>query len=59
MVLPGQRLRGVENDRSYIVDSWEAYAFYYVALFRLLMVSRYPSRLRKEYSYVCSTLLII
>lgn len=24
MVFPGQRLRGVESDRSYVVDSWEA-----------------------------------
>jgi hypothetical protein len=55
MVLPGQSLRGVESDTSYFVDSWEAYAFFYAALFRLLMASRYPSRLRKEYSYVCST----
>jgi hypothetical protein len=55
MVLSGKRLRGVESDRSCLVDSWEAYAFFYAALFRLLMVSRYPSRLRKEYSYVCFT----
>jgi hypothetical protein len=55
MVLPGQRLREVESDRSYLVDSWEAYVLFYAALFCLLMVFRYPSRLRKEYSYVCST----
>ena len=55
MVLPGQYLRGVESEKSYLVDSWEAYAFFYAALYRLLMVSRYPSRLWKEYAYVCST----
>lgn len=56
MVLPWQRLRGVESDRSNLVDSWEAYVFFYAALFRFLMVSQYPSWLRKEYSNVCSTL---
>ena len=54
MVLQGQRLRGVESKGSYLVDSWKTYAFAYAALVRLLTMSRYPSRLRKEYSYVCS-----
>ena len=54
MVLPGRRIRRVESNGSYLVDSWEAYAFVYAALFRQLMVSRYPSRLGEEYSYVCS-----
>jgi hypothetical protein len=55
MVLPGRRLRGVESNGSYLVDSWEAYAFVYAVLTRLLMLSWYPSWLRKKYSYVCST----
>jgi hypothetical protein len=55
MVLPGPRLRGVESNGSYFVDSWKTYAFVDAALIRLLMVSRYPSWLGKEYSYVCST----
>jgi hypothetical protein len=57
MVLPGQRLRGVEGNRSSLMDPWKAYAFFDVALFRLLTASRYPSWLGKEYSYVCSTLI--
>jgi len=55
MVLPWKRLRGLESDRSDLVDSWETYAFFHSASFRLLMVSRYPSRLGKEYSHVSST----
>ena len=55
MVLPGRRLRGVESNRSYLVDSWEAYAFVYAVLIRLLILPRIPSWLGKEYSYVCST----
>jgi len=55
MVLPGRRLRGVESKGSYLVDSWETYAFLFAALIRLLMVSRYASWLWEEYPYVCST----